>query len=275
MKKFSLIIVLIFCVAVYFGIRYTASDYDRVLRVGVECDYPPNNWEEGEASSSNFPLVNVEKHYAEGYDIQIAKLVASSIGAKLELKKIAWENLIPALNGNEIDAIFSGMLDTSERRKLIDFSDTYEYRQTEYAVLIHKDTEWSKAKKLTDFSGAKFVAQAGSNFDTAIEQLPGAVHLEPVKTVQEVFDKLNRNEADGTVSDLESINAYVKMYPNLVAIKFPKNETFKFDYTGVCAGVRKTDTKLIQEINTALKNISPKDRQRIMDRAISREWNNI
>ena len=270
MKNFLLIVVLLVGITFYFGIHYALNnnDEERVLRIGVECDYPPNNWEEPRHTGSNVPLINKEGFYAEGYDIQIAKIVAKAIGAKLEIKKIAWNDLIPALNRREIDAIFSGMLDTSERKKLIDFTETYEEKTTEYGVFVHKDGKWADAKNLTDFSGARFIAQKDTNLDAVINQLPGAVHLQPVDTVGKVFDSLIKNEADGTIVDVQFMNSYRKIYPDLEGITFPKDKGFVFNYSGICAGIRKNDAKLADEINNVLKNLSQQDRQKIMDRAI-------
>ena len=273
MKNFFLLLLLVLGVSIYFGSSFSARS--RVLRVGSECDYAPNNWEENHSTDSNVPLTNNDGFYAEGYDIQIAKIVAESIGAKLEVKKIAWEDLIPALNRNEIDAIFSGMLDTSERKLEISFTDTYEDSVTEYGILVQKDGRWADAKKITDFEGARFVGQVDTNLDTAIEQIPGAVHLPPVDSVSKMFDALNDNKADGIITDYDMTASYVKTYPNLKAVRLPKDSTFVFDYTGVCAGVRKNDKKLAREINRALKKVSPRERQKIMDKSIVREWNNI
>ncbi|MBR1485774.1 MAG: transporter substrate-binding domain-containing protein, partial [Synergistaceae bacterium] len=106
-------------------------------------------------------------------------------------------------------------------------------------------------------------------------QLPGVIHLPPVDTFSKMLEAINYNNADGIIVDYDVADIYVKTYPDLKAIRLPKNATFIFDYTGVCAGVRKTDFKLNREINKALKEISQHERQRIMDRTIARDWNNI
>ncbi|MBR2209167.1 MAG: transporter substrate-binding domain-containing protein [Synergistaceae bacterium] len=274
MRNFFLISVLLLCISIYAGIRYNANN-GRMLRVGTECDYAPHNWEEDHPTDSNVPLANKEGFYAEGYDIQIAKVVADSIGSKLEVKKLEWDDLIPALNRREIDAIFSGMLDSSARREVIAFSDIYEVQKIEYGVLVRRDGNYSKAKKMTDFAGARFVGQEDTNLDRGIAQLPGAVRLEPVKTTTEMFDKLFNGEVDGIIIGTEKISANVKANPEIVGITFPEDEGFKFDYTGICAGVRKQDTRLQKEINDALKDLNQRERQRIMDRTIARDWNNI
>ncbi|MBQ6113495.1 MAG: transporter substrate-binding domain-containing protein, partial [Synergistaceae bacterium] len=107
-------VVVLIVLAVYITENPEGKTSKQVLRIGVECDYAPNNWEEKEPTDFNVPLSNFSGLYAEGYDIQMAKLVADKLNFNLEVKKIAWENLIPALQNGEIDAIFSGMLDTEE-----------------------------------------------------------------------------------------------------------------------------------------------------------------
>ena len=42
------------------------------LRVGMECAYAPNNWQEAEASDTNVPIENVPGSFAEGYDVEVS-----------------------------------------------------------------------------------------------------------------------------------------------------------------------------------------------------------
>ena len=55
------------------------------LRVGMECAYAPNNWQESEASDTNVPIENVPGAYAEGYDVQWARIIADYLGLELEV----------------------------------------------------------------------------------------------------------------------------------------------------------------------------------------------
>ncbi|MBR1486549.1 MAG: transporter substrate-binding domain-containing protein, partial [Synergistaceae bacterium] len=232
----------------------------------------PNNWEEDHQTDSNVPLVNVEGHYADGYDIQIAKIVAESIGAKLEVKKLPYQELISELNHREIDAIFSSMLDTKSRRKLIAFSDVYEIHPAEYCIMVHKDGKFANAKTLKDFIGANFIAQKDSTYDRAIAQIRGAIHLPAVTQVKEIIDKIINKDADATVLDLTAAQTYERVYPAFAIIRLDDEGGFKFDFTGICAGVRKNNARLLKEINDALKDISQRDRQKVMDQSISRNW---
>lgn len=270
MKSFSLILILMLFVGIYVGIRFNSQE-ERVLRIGAECDYSPQNWEESDSTVTNVPISNKEGAYAEGYDIQIARRVAESIGAKLEVKKIEWANLLPALNANEIDAVFSAMLDTDERRKLADFSVTYELHKTVYALLVNKKSKYASGKRMSDFSGAKIISQAGTNLDTVIDQIPGVIHVEPVADIYAMLDKVLSDDVDGMVVDLDSGRIYEKNHPELIEIVFPEGEGFKVGFTGVCAAVRKSDQTLLSEINRAISQITSEERARIMDFVIARE----
>lgn len=269
MKKFIAVVLIVCAFLTY---KFYHPSVTRVLRVGMECDYAPNNWEEQKESDSNLPLANNPGFYAEGYDLQIAKHVAEEIGAKLEVKKIAWVDLFRALEDGEIDAIFSGMLDTSKRREIAMFSEPYDFLRTEYTVIINKASKYAGAKTLNDFSGAKFVAQNGTHLDDAINQIPGAIHMPPVSTVPEMLNAVIKGEADGSVINLDTGHSYEAAHKNLKVIRFPANKGFVMDFNGICAGVHKGDTKLLQEINDAIHKLSKHDRQLIMDQVISRLW---
>ena len=272
MKKYILLIVVLGIAGFYLHDYFTEK---RVLRIGVECDYVPNNWEDKQPSDFNFPIVNYQGSYADGYDLQIAKLVADRMNARLEVKKIAWGDLLSALNRGEIDAVFSGMLDTNERRNNAAFSDVYDVTRTEYTITVNSSSTYADAKKLSDFSGARLVAQKGTHLDAAIDQIEGVIHMPPVNTVTEMLNMVVNGEADGTVINLDTGRSYEASHNNLKVIRFPEGQGFKLDFNGICAGVRKGDTKLLGEINDSLKGLSRKDRQRLMDQVIVRLWKNL
>ena len=50
------------------------------FRVGMECAYAPNNWQEATATETNVPIFNVPGAYAEGFDVQWAKIIADHLG---------------------------------------------------------------------------------------------------------------------------------------------------------------------------------------------------
>jgi len=73
--------------------------------------YPP---EEFYASSGAKPT---------GSDVDIANDVAKQLGSTATIKNTGFDGIIGALNAKKCDAIISGMNDTPERRKQVDFVD--------------------------------------------------------------------------------------------------------------------------------------------------------
>ena len=272
MKKYVILFILLSLVPVYI---YMSGEEKKpaskqVFRIGAECDYVPNSWEESKSSSFNVPIVNREGYYADGYDIQVAKLVASDMDMVLEVKKTAWNDLLPALNNREIDAIFSSMLDTDERKKIAAFSEPYEVKKTQYAVIIDSVSPYIAAKNLEDFSGARIIGEKGTMLDEVIDQIPGVIHLQPADKIQGMINAILEGKADGAVIDIDTGQFYELTNKNLTLIKFPADGGFKLGYSGVCAGVRKDDSRLLYRINIALGKISRSERQKIMEAAYHR-----
>jgi polar amino acid transport system substrate-binding protein len=64
-----------------------------------------------------------------GSDIDFGTAVAKVMGVKAEFKNTTFDSIIPALLSKKCDAIISGMNDTAERRKQVDFVDYLEVGQ--------------------------------------------------------------------------------------------------------------------------------------------------
>ena len=275
MKKYVFLAVMLMCLPLFFmlGAKKEAKPAKPVLIIGAECEYPPNNWEEIISSDYTLPVSNHAGYYADGYDIQIVKLIAERMNYDVRIKRIAWNDLLPSLNRGEIDAIFSSMLDTNDRRKVAAFSEPYEITVTEYGIITRRETPFSAGKTLKHFSGAKIIGERGTKFDDVIEQIPGVVHMKPVDTIKEMIDAVISGEAHGAVIDIEAGQYYELVNKPLKLVKFSGDDGFNLGFHGVCAAVRKGDSELLHRINLAIAGIDKHERQRIMDGVNSRMLN--
>jgi polar amino acid transport system substrate-binding protein len=82
------------------------------LTVGVMTDYPP------------FGGIDAQQH-PEGYDADVAKLLADSLGVKLELVPVTGPNRIPYLLTNKVDVLIATLGITAPRLKQVLFSNPY------------------------------------------------------------------------------------------------------------------------------------------------------
>ena len=272
MKKYVLLVGMVVVAVVYYYLTKEA----RVLRIGVDCNNVPYNWEEKIQTDTNSPIANKQGSFVEGYDVQIAKLVAKRMGVEVEFKKVTWDNLFNALNRREVDAIFSGMFDTDELKKNAAFSIPYEVRKTEYAVLLNRRSKYSGAESIDDLKGSRIITQKESKFDEVINQIPNVIHISAIESQEDIVDEVLKFNVDGTIINYDTGRSYEKINPRrLKLIRFSKGNGFELGFTGLCAGVRHRDIELLKEINSAIDNITHRERQKIMDKTISKVWKNL
>jgi len=239
------------------------------FRVGMECAYAPNNWQESQASDTNVPIFNVPGAYAEGYDIQWAKIIADHLGLELVVIKMDWDGLIEALNQGQIDAIIAGMMDTAERRQAINFSTPY--HATEYGMMVNSGSEFENAVSIQDFSGASVLGQKDTALDTVIDQIEGVNHLPGVASVPDMITRLQQGACDAIVINMENAAGYIATNPNFVAISFEEGNGFELPAKGSCVGIRKTDNDLLALVNEALAGVEQSRREEMWNTAAANQ----
>ena len=241
----------------------------KVLRIGMECAYAPNNWQESAASDTNLPIENVAGAYAEGYDVQIAKRICEQIGAEPVIVMLSWDGLIEALNQGQIDMIIAGMADTAERRQAINFSDPYHV--TEYGIMVNSGSPYEGAKSINDFAGASVLGQKDTQLDTVIDQMAGVEHLTPVSSVPNMISRLQEGTCDALVINVENSGSYLAANPNFVVIRFAEGNGFDLGFVGACVGIRLSDTDLLANVNTALGTIDQATRDDLWNTAVENQ----
>jgi ABC-type amino acid transport substrate-binding protein len=239
------------------------------LRVGMECAYAPNNWQESEASETNVPIENVPGAYAEGYDVQIARIIADQLGLELVVVKMDWDGLIEALNQGQIDAIIAGMADTESRKEAINF--TSPYHETVYALMVNAGTPYENATSLADFNGASVLGQKDTALDWTIDQIEGVNHLTAVASVPDMIARLQQGTCDAIVINLENAPGYLAANPDFVVISFPEGEGLDPGFKGACVGLRKSDEALLSLADAVLATIDQEQRDELWETALTNQ----
>ena len=147
----------------------TTQNEADVLVVGMECAYAPFNWTETSQTDTNVAISNIPGAYAEGYDVQVARIIADELDLELQIKSLSWDALINELNAGSIDAIIAGMSPTPERLESINFTSSY-YEST-HVMLVNKNSTYADASSLDDFAGATVIGQTGTIYADLVEQL--------------------------------------------------------------------------------------------------------
>ena len=235
----------------------------------MECAYAPSNWQESAATDTNVPVENVTGAYAEGYDVQIARILADQLGKELVIVKLSWDGLIDALNQGQIDAIIAGMMDTAERRESINFSDPY--KETIYSMMVLAGSPYENAASIQDFSGAAVLGQQGTALDDVIDQIEGVEHLSPVGSVPDMISRLQQGTCDAIVINEESAPGYLASNPDFRLITFSEGNGFTLPAMGSCVGLRKSDTELLAQVNEILATIDSDARTEMWNTAVANQ----
>ncbi|MBM7643753.1 ABC transporter permease subunit [Streptococcus loxodontisalivarius] len=245
----------------------TSAQADQYLRVGMEAAYAPFNWTQDDDSNGAVPIEGSDQ-YANGYDVQIAKKIADSLGKELLVVKTSWTGLIPALTSGKIDMIAAGMSPTDERKQEIAFSDAY---YTSYPVIVvSADGDYADATSLADFKGAKLTAQQGVYLYDLIDQIPGATKETAMGDFNQMRQAVDSGIIDGYISERPDATSAEKANKKLKMIAFEDGKGFTTSEsdTAIAVGLRKDDTETLAKVNAVLATISADDRLKLMDEMI-------
>ena len=244
------------------------ADTNGTLRVGMECGYAAFNWMQAEPGEYTVAIQG--GGYADGYDVQIARMIADALNMELVIVKTEWDGLPMAVQSGAIDAIIAGMSPTAKRRMTLDFTDHY-YR-SELVVVVRKDGAYANASSLSDLSGAAIVAQLNTFHDTVVEQIPGVHHMMPMESFPAMVVALQAGAVDGYVAERPGALADVTANPDLTFIEFSEGQGFTAseDDTAIAIGLQ-IGSPLLEKINTVLDGIDQAAREQLMLDAIARQ----
>ena len=201
------------------------------LTFGCDVAYPPQEYVGADGK-------------AVGMDIDIAEEIATRMGLKLNVINFKFDDIIPALNAGQFDAVISAMTITEERQQVVQFVPYFEAGQS---VLVKKGNP-KGIKTLDDLSGKTVAAQSGTVAETALNELNARLEKDgkpkanvityPVDT--DAVDQLRVGRADATLHDSPVAAYYSKLNPDFEigvenfdsapqGIAIAKNNTAMFD----------------------------------------------
>ncbi len=203
-----------------------------VLKVGSDTTYPPFEW------------IDTKTGKAQGFDVDLANLIAKKLGVKAEIITTAWDGIIPALKSGKFDVIISAMTITPEREKEIDFS--IPYYDSGQIIAVRKDNNTIKGPN--DLSGKTVGVQTGTTGEEAAKKIPG-VKIKEYPDIQYAFADLEKGRIDAVVNDFPVSAFYVKGHPDVKLV----GKLFTVEHYGIA--FRKSDKALREAINKILKDI--------------------
>ena len=250
-----------------------------VLRVGMECAYPPFNWTQDAASTPDgsvaVPIYD-STLYAYGYDVAVAQMIADELGMDLEIHKVEWSSIGISMDAGDYDCIIAGMGRTAEREMAYSFTTPYYYRDN--CIVVKKDGPYSGVTGLSDLfgTGCKVSTQLGTGWIPLLDQIEGAETGMNYETTSECFMAVSNGVADVCIVDLPTAQSALLTNKDLMIITFDEEDSFTGDeeMVNVCIATRKDDTELRDKIQGAMDAIGWNDKtamDELMERVIGQQ----
>ncbi|MEE3480133.1 MAG: transporter substrate-binding domain-containing protein [Succiniclasticum sp.] len=239
----------------------------KVLKVGMECAYAPYNWSQTTNENGAVPIAGTNE-FANGYDVMMAKKLAEAMNMKLEIHKMEWDGLAPAVVSGKIDAAIAGMSITSKRKQSVDFTKPYYYASV--VALVKKDGPFAKAQSVADLKGAVATSQLNTIWYDQIDQIPAVKKLPAIDTVPGMVVALTSGKVNVLVCDIPTAKAAAFTNKDLMMLEFKGDKAFKTSKEDVEIGVavKKGNKELLDGMNKVLGGMTEADFNKIMDEAI-------
>lgn len=243
---------------------------DKVLTVGMECAYAPYNWTQPDDANGAVPISNVEGAYANGYDVMMAKKICEANGWELEIKKLDWDSLVPAVQNGEIDCAIAGQSMTAERAEVVDFAGPYIYASI--VCLVRQDSPLAAATGISQLEGTCTSQRGTIWYDTCLPQIEGADIQTAQDTAPAMLMAVNSKTVDFVCTDMPTAQGAVIAYPDLTILDFSAtDDDFEVSDEEVNIGIsiRKGNATLLDAMNKVLSPMSADDFNALMAEAVA------
>ena len=241
---------------------------DGVLTVAMECNYAPYNWTQPDDSNGAVPIKDTDGEYANGYDVMMAKKLCEANGWELEIVRLDWDSLVPAVQAGTVDCVIAGQSMTAERAEMVDFAGPYLYASI--VCLTKADSELANAAGISELAGT-CTSQIGTIwYETCLPQIEGAQIQSAAESAPAMLMALETGTVDFVCTDMPTAQGAVVVYPDMVILDFSASEDgFEVSDEDVNIGisVMKGNTVLKEALDAVLSTMTADDFNALMAEA--------
>ena len=272
-KKFaSVLLVLMLSMAFVFagGSKEETTTSSNTLKVAMECGYAPYNWTQT-TDANGAVRISGSTEYAYGYDVMMAKLIAEKLGKNLEIVKLDWDSLVPAVQSGTVDCVIAGQSITSDRLQMVDFTTPYYYASI--VCLVNEGSKYESAQGISDLKGAVCTSQQNTVwYDVCLPQIENANILPAQESAPAMLVALSAGRVDLICTDMPTAQAALVAYPSFRLLDFTSssdNFVVSQEEINIGISVSKNNPELTAAINEVLATLTVEDFNAMMDEAIS------
>lgn len=203
---------------------------NKKLYVGTNAEFEPFEYREGG---------NIV-----GFDIELIGEISKLINKDIEVEDMAFDGLLPALQTKKIDLIIAGMTATEERKKFVNFSESY--YKSQQAIVVNKDEKG--INNFDNLIGKEVGVVLGYTGDIIVSEMAN-VKVQRYNATSEAIMALKSKKVQAVVLDYEPAKNYSAQNQEL---KLIETDSQSEEYA---IAIRKEDTQLLNDINKALATL--------------------
>ncbi|MDD6810743.1 MAG: transporter substrate-binding domain-containing protein [Lachnospiraceae bacterium] len=189
------------------------------------------------------PMDYRSKEEWTGFDADLAKAFAESIGVTVELTEIDWDKKTELLKNGSIDCIWNGMTMTEELQETISCSEPY---LSNAQVVVMRSSEMEQYDTTEACQHLLFAVEAGSTGESLLKEMK--YRYTSFSTQMEALTSVREKKADATVIDLIMAGYYTGDGQEFDDLGF----NISLNDEKFCVGFRK-DSDLTEKVNEFLK----------------------
>jgi polar amino acid transport system substrate-binding protein len=229
--------------APYEKVEITLPTKGEVLKIGTSATREP------------FCFVDANRNVT-GHDGELSRRISAKLGRPIEFVDMKFSALIPALQSGKVDMIVAGMTATAERRKSVDFSESY--FENSQVIIVKKSVEEKpsstgnsvKLKSIDDIKDKRIGVLLGSVHDTyAMKNYPNATVLQ-YKSPSELILAVRSGKVDAAMYTHETLQEILRADNDLTLLG---DTLFSVP---IAMGFNKSNGALREKFNVFLKKIN-------------------
>ncbi len=185
-----------------------------------------------------------------GFDIELAKIIASDMGKTLVVRPMAFTDIFIALEKGEVDMALRAITITDERKKRVDFSTSY-YKTSPAAVARKEDDSFENIRTKEDLGASKKIAvETGTTGLTIAREIArDQNNVIETHSLEYLLMELLSLQVDAIIIDKEAAISFVNRYTNLKMLQV------EFDVENYGVAIQKGNKKLLESVDRTINRL--------------------
>jgi lysine-arginine-ornithine-binding protein len=212
---------------------------DKSINIAIEGAYAPFNYLDQQGTP-------------QGFEVELVQALCSLMGRDYKFTVLDWDGIIPGLLAKKVDAVAASMSITEERKKSVAF--TQKYYEESGSFIAAKGSSLKVSK--TGLKGKRIGVQRATTWSSYIEGAYPEAKVVYYDEIDRGLLDLVANRVDAILSQSYHMSLWLqkKEGENFTAFGKPVRDR-QYIGEGIGIALRKSDTLLQQQFNTAIDTI--------------------